>query len=129
MKVAIDLDGVAFKHPEFVKELWNSLIKNGNTVGVLTAHFKDLMYVDLFKMKELGLPRPNFYIHREEGENLIGKFKADAVKDFEIDVLIDDLGGDNSEIKKTFIEEGGLDSCVLLQLFPGEDAGDVARLQ
>jgi len=120
MKVAIDLDGVAFKHKKLILPLWRMMQEMGWEVGVLTAHMEDLIYVDIFKLKEMGYPDPDFFIHREPHEKLVGEFKRDAVKEFEIDILIDDFGGDNQGIKESYFKDND-SKCILLQVYPGED--------
>lgn len=104
MRIAIDLDGTAWKYRGIFKSLIPVLRHAGHKVGILTAHSPDLEEKDY----ELWFARlndiPDFYYSKPDPAQLIGEFKANAMVEYDIDILIDDFGGNNPDIEKTFFE-------------------------
>lgn len=103
MKIAIDLDGTAWKHREFFIEFVKAMKKANHNVGILTAHNCNLKIKDLNLWRKRGFPKPDFYICKTEedkekykpldGNN--GLWKADMVDKYNIDFLFDDLDNNN----------------------------------
>ncbi len=109
MKIAIDLDGVAWKHSAPLSILVSGFKRMGYQVGILTAHMEnESKEADLEKWHCLGFPEPDFYIGKQEKDRktYIGKWKMEKIIEHKIDVLYDDFGGNNPDIEKTFMESG-----------------------
>lgn len=122
MKIAVDLDGTAWKHKKFFSEFVHAMKDRGHTIGILTAHFSEIYAPrDLNLWREYGFPEPDFYIARdgeEEHEMLIGEWKRKMVRLHGIDVLFDDFGGNNPDIENTFFEDW-ID-CLVLKVIGDE---------
>ena len=86
MKIAIDLDGTAWKHRKFFSELAYAMQSKGHQVGILTAHYDETFREpDLRLWIARGFPEPDFYIARrgEEEHNMhIGEWKNKMVSIF-----------------------------------------------
>lgn len=118
MKIAIDFDGVVNKHKSFIKDLWLSLVDH-NLIGILTAHPPEDKFEDERWLRDNGFPTPDFYIGMPTYEKKIGSWKRRMVREHGIEVLIDDFGGNNPDIEKSFLASGEL-KFILLRLSPGE---------
>ena len=123
MKIAIDLDGTAWKHREFFREFVLAMKTRGHEIGILTAHYYETyLDPDLKLWKLRGFPKPDFYIARkgeDEHRMLIGDWKRKSVLEFEIDVLFDDFGGNNPDIEQSFLRTG-IDNLLVFKVIPGE---------
>jgi hypothetical protein len=120
LKIAIDLDGTAWKHQEFFKDFIIGMRLLGHSIGIITAHSMNYLEKDLELWKARGFPdNVDFYYGKPEGL-LIGEWKRHIMEKEKIDVLIDDFGGDNKDIMKSFFNEKPL-NFIVLQVFPGED--------
>ncbi len=122
MKIAIDLDGTAWLHREFFKELVMAFKFMGHEVGILTAHSLDFEEKDIKLWLARGFLKPDFYIAKPDRKSHIGEFKRNAIKEHNIDVLFDDFGGNNPAIEKTFLEKFDT-TCgpLILKVIGGEE--------
>lgn len=119
MKIAVDLDGTAFKHSTRLKNLINALYFYGFSVGIITAHPPEDVEKDLEKWFALGFPYPSFLLYMPIEEKFIGTWKRKVMEENHIDIIIDDFGGDNQLIKNSFFGESP-PKFLVLQVFPGE---------
>jgi hypothetical protein len=113
MKIAVDLDGVAFSKEvgEFFKDLVISMQEIGHEVGILSARNFSMAAEWLLVWYNAGFPEPDFWIFKTDDEKKIykptkennGKWKADMVDMFDIDILFDDLDN-NEDYIKYFVE-------------------------
>lgn len=104
MKIAIDLDGTAWKWQKEFIEIVKAFKSLGHEVGILTAHTPDFIEKDLKLWEHRGFPRADFYICKPKAETFIGEFKRQAIIENNINILFDDFGGNNPDIEKTFFE-------------------------
>lgn len=92
LKIAIDLDGTAYRFPELFSEIMRGLQRAGHSVGILTGHSeKDAKFSDLRKLKSLGFPDPDFYHGSQDGDVDPHVWKPKKVKKYKIDYLFDDF--------------------------------------
>ena len=109
MKIAVDLDGTAWKHRKFFKEFILGMKARGHIIGILTAHYYETYAApDLNLWTRRGFPEPDFYIAKkgeDEHNMLTGEWKRKMIKLHGIDVLFDDFGGNNPDIENTFFDE------------------------
>ena len=119
LRIAIDLDGTAWKHSKFFKEFVWAMMRIGHEIIVLTATTKTEEYNLFLWEAKMGYPYIDFYISKGNTKQLIGEGKRDMCKKYEIDHLFDDFGGNNLDIEKTFFEEE-IDT-VVFKVIPGEE--------
>ena len=92
LKIAIDLDGTAWKHTYFFSEFCQAMVKRGHQVGILTAHSPDFadmimmrMYFELLKESppEGVYNEPDEEVLRELGiENKFGGTEGYGIESF-----------------------------------------------
>lgn len=94
-KIAIDLDGTAWKYREEFKILISMLKMGGASVGILTAHI-NLEIPDLNLWKARGFPEIDFYFSKHPGEEgfPIEQWKIEQCKKYGINFLFDDFDSD-----------------------------------
>lgn len=121
LKIAIDLDGTAWKHTYFFSEFCQAMVKRGHQVGILTAHSPDFADSDYDLWKKRGFPEPSFYICNSDKE-WIGNLKRKEMIKNHIDVLFDDFGGNNTAIEDTFFSTGEIntDKVLILKVIGSE---------
>lgn len=120
MRIAIDLDGTAWKHREFFKEFCWAMSDRNHDIYILTAHSPDYQLKDLELWNSRGFPPPALYLCKQDPQQLIGDFKRKAIKEHQIDILFDDFGGNNPAIENTFMSDQELD-FIVFKVYPGED--------
>lgn len=82
MKLALDLDGVVFEHPEFFRELSSSLRRQGHEIILLTdstGYYREFIE---YKLLEIKLEYDNLVITAKKEEYCL---------DCNIEYAIDDL--------------------------------------
>jgi len=93
MKIAFDLDGVAWAHRELFRSIAYGLKAKGHEIGILTAH-KDLRDADLVLWKARGFPDIDFYISKNESPQTIAQtdksWKLNQFIKYKIDYLFED---------------------------------------
>lgn len=98
MRIAIDLDGTAWKHRQFFSDIVKGLQAAGHKVGILTAHNWALQEADLKLFQARGFNKPDFYYAKTAEEAGIPSrtWKLTQMKKHEIDFLFDDFDTDKT---------------------------------
>ena len=112
MRIGIDLDGCAFdlRYTKIIE-----LFLTGNEIFIVSAHNKTYYEKDKKLWEHLYKVQPKEF-HYLEGYELVGEFKRRKCKELQLDILIDDFGGNNPKILETFLENGYPDTAVLMIL-------------
>ncbi len=100
MKISIDLDGTAWSHKAFFRDLMKAMQMLGHQVGILTAHRSIHRDADLLLMAQEGFVKPSFYLCRpyQSGDNY-AEFKAKAILAEGIDIHFDDCDFGKREVE------------------------------
>ncbi len=93
MKIAIDLDGTAWKYQDYFRDLIRNLRNLGHEVGILTAHSKDIEGADKRLLKARGFPEVDFFINKTNKEKKLSskEWKIKKCEEYDIDILFDDF--------------------------------------
>jgi|SRR5579863_2653767 len=94
MRLALDLDGVAWAHPRLLVPLSRAVKAIGWQVGVITGHWgADLVAQDRERWKLLGYPAWDFYYGGELRPDMAppAQWKPGIMQQYGVDYLIDDL--------------------------------------
>lgn len=98
MKVAIDLDGTAWKYQDYFRDLIKNLRELGHTVGILTAHTKDIEEADKRLLKARGFSDIDFFINKPDPNTLSKQWKIKKCEEEGIDILFDDFDTDLPQV-------------------------------
>ncbi len=104
MKIGIDLDGTAWEHRNFFRELIISFQSRGHEIYILTAHV-GLDKNDIQLWSRRGFPNPDGYISKIRGQEEIPSrdWKLDTAKKYGLDYIFDDF--DTGEVRLVRINE------------------------
>lgn len=108
MKISFDLDGTAYDHLEFFRELCVAMQSTGHKVGVLTGHKQESEEHDRDKLRSLGFPEIDFYFGRTpDYMHLNGAhYKTMIIKREGISVHFEDYDYDHPDTNRLFKELG-----------------------
>ena len=84
LKVAIDLDGTMWAHPELFSEMARALKARGHSVGILTANHVSRERANRTRLRKAGFLRPDFFISKTTEELMIPlrTWKPRVMRDF-----------------------------------------------
>ena len=100
MKIAIDLDGTAWKYPNYFRDLIKNMRLLGHEVGILTAHTKRIEGADKRLLKARGFSEIDFFINKTDAEKNIPskEWKVKKCKEHNISILFDDFDTDLPQV-------------------------------